>query len=132
MDEVFRALADPARRRLLDRLFERDGQTLKELEAHLPRMTRFGVMKHLRVLADANLVVSRRVGREKYHYLNPVPIQGIYDRWVSKFARPWTRTLVDLKHDLEDEPDDPAIPSSGRAAARPDAATRTRFSVDQR
>src|ERR687884_294552 len=100
MDEVFRALADPTRRTLLDELFERDGQTLSALEARLP-MTRFGVMKHLKVLEDAWLVVSRRRGREKLHFLNPVPIRLVHDRWVSKYAEPWAATLTGLKHRLE-------------------------------
>jgi uncharacterized protein YndB with AHSA1/START domain/DNA-binding transcriptional ArsR family regulator len=100
---VFRALADPHRRLLLDRLHERDGQTLGELCTHLPEMTRFGCMKHLRVLEEAGLVSSRKVGREKFHYLNPVPIQQLYDRWVGKFARPWTRTLTGLKAFLEED-----------------------------
>src|SRR4051794_30823698 len=106
MDEttpVFRALADPHRRLLLDLLHERDGQTLGELCTHLPEMTRFGCMKHLRVLEEAGLVSSRKVGREKFHYLNPVPIQQLYDRWVGKFARPWTRTLTGLKAFLEED-----------------------------
>ena len=102
MDEVFRALADPTRRGLLDRLFERDGRTLTELEEGLP-MTRFGVMKHLRVLEAANLVTTRRRGREKLHFLNPVPIRLIHDRWVSKFAESWVAGLSELKHDLEEE-----------------------------
>ena len=102
MDEVFRALADPTRRGLLDRLHERDGRTLTELEEDLP-MTRFGVMKHLRVLEEANLVTTRRRGRQKLHFLNPVPIRLIHDRWVSKFAEPWAATLSELKHDLEEE-----------------------------
>src|SRR6202167_2225490 len=100
-DGVFRALADPTRRSLLDRLFERDGQSLTELEQRLP-MTRFGVMKHLRVLEEAGLVVTRRRGREKLHFLNPVPIRLVHDRWVSKYAAPWAATLSDLKHTLED------------------------------
>jgi uncharacterized protein YndB with AHSA1/START domain/DNA-binding transcriptional ArsR family regulator len=100
MDEVFRALSDPTRRSLLDELFRADGQTLSALEARLP-MTRFGVMKHLRVLERAGLVVSRRRGREKLHYLNPVPIRLVHDRWVSKYAAPWAASLSDLKHDLE-------------------------------
>jgi len=87
MDAVFRALADPTRRRLLDELFKDDGQTLSALEARLP-MTRFGVMKHLRVLEEAGLVVTRRRGREKLHFLNPVPIRLVHDRWVSKYAEP--------------------------------------------
>src|SRR5438128_1609933 len=84
-DRVFKALADPTRRLLLDRLFERDGRTLTELEAHV-EMTRFGVMKHLRVLEEAGLVVSRKVGREKLHHLNPVPIRLIHDRWIDKYT----------------------------------------------
>jgi uncharacterized protein YndB with AHSA1/START domain/DNA-binding transcriptional ArsR family regulator len=101
MDDVFRALADPTRRSLLDELFQQDGQTLGALESRLP-MTRFGVMKHLRVLEEAGLIVSRRRGREKLHYLNPVPIRLVHDRWVSKYAEPWVATLSDLKHKLED------------------------------
>ena len=97
MDEVFRALADPTRRSLLDELFREDGQTLSALEARLP-MTRFGVMKHLRVLEEAGLVVTRRRGREKLHFLNPVPIRLVHDRWVSKYAEPWAATLSELKH----------------------------------
>jgi len=100
---VFKALADVNRRRLLDQLFERDGQTLGELQDCLPQMTRFGVMKHLDVLADAGLISTRKVGREKFHYLNPVPIQHIADRWISKFARPWVSALTGLKYDLEIE-----------------------------
>lgn len=100
-DEIFKALADPSRRKLLDVLFSEDGQTLLQLQSHLPTMTRFGCMKHLRVLEDAGLVVTRKVGREKYHYLNPVPIQLLYDRWVSKYAQPWTSTLTGLKKILE-------------------------------
>jgi DNA-binding transcriptional ArsR family regulator len=102
MDEVFKALADPTRRGLLDELFERDGQTLSDLEERLP-MTRFGVMKHLRVLEGANLVTTRRRGREKHHFLNPVPIRLVHDRWVSKYAEPWAAGLSELKHDLEEE-----------------------------
>jgi uncharacterized protein YndB with AHSA1/START domain/DNA-binding transcriptional ArsR family regulator len=101
MDDVFRALADPTRRSLLDELFKRDGQTLSELEARVP-MTRFGVMKHLKVLEEAHLVVTRKQGREKLHFLNAVPIRLIHDRWVSKFAEPWVAALSDLKHDLEE------------------------------
>ena len=97
MDAVFKALADASRRRLLDELFARDGQTLRELEAHLPEMTRFGVMKHLRVLADAGLVSAHRSGREKLHYLNPVPIRRLFERWTSKYAEPFTRALVGLE-----------------------------------
>jgi uncharacterized protein YndB with AHSA1/START domain len=101
MDDVFKALADPSRRKLLDLLFKRDGQTLSALEERLP-MTRFGVMKHLRVLEDARLVVTKRRGREKLHFLNVVPIRLIHDRWVSKYAEPWAATLSDLKHTLEE------------------------------
>src|SRR5438105_12321919 len=101
MDAVFRALADPTRRRLLDSLFREDGQTLGALEARLP-MTRFGVMKHLKVLEEAGLVVSRKEGREKRHFLNPVPIRLVHDRWVSKYAEPWAAGLSGLKHDLEE------------------------------
>jgi uncharacterized protein YndB with AHSA1/START domain/DNA-binding transcriptional ArsR family regulator len=101
MEEVFRALADPNRRALLDALHERDGRSLGELEDVLPGMTRFGVMKHLRVLSDAGLVATRRDGRRKLHYLNPVPIQLIADRWISRFAAPWTTGLADLKATLE-------------------------------
>src|SRR5882672_5662022 len=102
MDDVFKALADPSRRKLLDRLFKRDGQTLSELCERVS-MTRFGVMKHLRVLEEAGLVVTRRAGREKLHFLNPVPIRLVHDRWVSKFAAPWAATLSGLKHRLEDK-----------------------------
>jgi uncharacterized protein YndB with AHSA1/START domain len=101
VDKVFKALADPSRRRLLDKLFKSDGQTLGELEAHLPEMTRFGVMKHLRVLEQAGLVSSHKDGREKLHYLNPVPIQRVFDRWTSKYARAFTHALADLKTKLE-------------------------------
>jgi uncharacterized protein YndB with AHSA1/START domain/DNA-binding transcriptional ArsR family regulator len=102
MDEVFRALADPTRRSLLDELFKEDGQTLSALEARLP-MTRFGVMKHLKVLEEAGLVVARRRGREKLHFLNPVPIRLVHDRWVSKYAEPWAAGLSELKHNLEEK-----------------------------
>ncbi len=100
MDEVFRALADPTRRSLLDELFREDGQTLGALEARFS-MTRFGVMKHLKQLEDAGLVVTRRRGREKLHFLNPVPIRLVHDRWVSKYAQEWTAALSDLKKGLE-------------------------------
>jgi uncharacterized protein YndB with AHSA1/START domain len=102
MDEVFKALADPTRRGLLDELFREDGQTLSALEERLP-MTRFGVMKHLKVLEEAGLVVTRRRGREKLHFLNPVPIRLVHDRWVSKYAEPWAATLTGLKHQLEEQ-----------------------------
>lgn len=97
---MFKALADPTRRELLDELFRADGQTLSALEERLP-MTRFGVMKHLRQLEDAGLIVTRRRGREKLHFLNPVPIRLIHDRWVSKYAEPWAAALSDLKENLE-------------------------------
>src|SRR5579863_8315441 len=100
VDEVFKALADPSRRKLLDRLFKRDGQTLGELCERLP-MTRFGTMKHLRVLEEAGLVTTRMQGREKLHFLNPVPLRLIHDRWTSKYAAPFTRALGALKHKLE-------------------------------
>ncbi len=97
---VFKALADPTRRHLLDRLFEVDGLSLTELESGL-EMTRFGVMKHLRILEQADLIVPRRRGREKLHYLNPVPIRLIHDRWIDKFTERRVAALTDLKHDLE-------------------------------
>ena len=100
MDEVFKALADPTRRSLLDELFRADGQTLSALEERLP-MTRFGVMKHLKQLEEAGLVVTRRRGREKLHFLNPVPIRLVHDRWVSKYAQGWVAGLSDLKTELE-------------------------------
>jgi uncharacterized protein YndB with AHSA1/START domain len=100
MDDVFRALADPTRRGLLDELFREDGQTLTALVARF-EMTRFGVMKHLRQLEEAGLVVTRRRGREKLHFLNPVPIRLVHDRWVSKYAEPWAATLSGLKTRLE-------------------------------
>jgi uncharacterized protein YndB with AHSA1/START domain len=100
VDEVFKALGDATRRQLLDALFELDGQTLGMLEQRLP-MTRFGVMKHLRILEAAGLVVTRRRGREKLHFLNPVPIRQVHDRWVSKYAEPWAATLTELKQQLE-------------------------------
>src|SRR4051794_33380710 len=102
MDDVFRALADPTRRSLLDELFRDDGQTLSALEERLP-MTRFGVMKHLKVLEEAGLVVTRRRGREKLHFLNPVPIRLVHDRWVSKYAEPWAAALTGLKRELEEK-----------------------------
>jgi DNA-binding transcriptional ArsR family regulator len=100
-DPVFKALADSTRRLLLDRLYERDGRSLTELESDL-EMTRFGVMKHLRVLEDAGLVVTRRSGREKLHYLNPVPIRLIHDRWIDKYTERRVSALADLKNELED------------------------------
>jgi len=100
-DRVFKALADSTRRHLLDQLFVRDGRTLGELEEGL-EMTRFGVMKHLRVLEDAGLVVSRRAGREKHHFLNPVPIRLIHDRWIDKYTEGRVSALLDLKAQLEE------------------------------
>jgi DNA-binding transcriptional ArsR family regulator len=102
VDAVFRALADPTRRSLLDALYKEDPQTLSALERRLP-MTRIGVMKHLRVLEDAGLVKTKRRGREKLHFLNPVPIRLVHDRWVSKYAEPWAATLTGLKRTLEEE-----------------------------
>jgi len=101
---AFRALSDPSRRHLLDRLFERDGQTLGELAAQLPAMTRFGVMRHLDVLEGAGLITTRRAGREKRHYLNPIPIRLIHDRWISKYAAPTVGAMTALKGHLEDRP----------------------------
>jgi uncharacterized protein YndB with AHSA1/START domain/DNA-binding transcriptional ArsR family regulator len=120
MDAVFRALADPTRRSLLDNLFKQDGQTLSALERRLP-MTRFGVMKHLRVLEEAGLVTTRRRGREKLHFLNPVPIRLVHDRWVSKYAEPWAATLSGLKRRLEDKTME-KFPEAGVALAEGDTA----------
>ncbi len=99
-DRVFKALGDPTRRFLLDLLFERDGRTLTELESEL-EMTRFGVMKHLKVLQEADLVIARKSGREKLHFLNPVPIRQAHDRWIDKYTAHRIATLLDLKHELE-------------------------------
>jgi DNA-binding transcriptional ArsR family regulator len=99
-DLVFKALADPTRRLLLDRLFERDGRTLSELESGF-EMTRFGVMKHLRLLEEAGLVITRKSGREKLHFLNPVPIRLIHDRWIDKYTERQVSALADLKTELE-------------------------------
>jgi DNA-binding transcriptional ArsR family regulator len=99
-DRVFKALADPTRRFLLDRLFQRDGRTLTELESDL-EMTRFGVMKHLKVLEEAGLVVTRKEGREKLHFLNPVPIRLVHDRWIDKYTERQVGALADLKRELE-------------------------------
>jgi DNA-binding transcriptional ArsR family regulator len=101
MDEIFKALADPTRRGLLDELFRDDGQSLSALDERLP-MTRFGVMKHLKVLEEAGLIVTRRRGREKLHFLNAVPIRLVHDRWVSKYSEPWVATLSELKHVIEE------------------------------
>ena len=100
---MFKALADPTRRSLLDELFREDGQTLGALEERFA-MTRFGVMKHLKLLEEAGLVVTRRQGREKLHFLNPVPIRLVHDRWVSKYAEPWAATLSALKTRIEEAP----------------------------
>ncbi len=100
-DIVFKALSDPNRRILLDALFKQDGQSLNELCEHL-EISRFGVMKHLGVLADARLITAEKVGREKHHYLNPIPIQVVYERWVNKYAQPWAQTLTGLKHIVEE------------------------------
>ena len=101
MDVVFRALADPTRRRILDALFGRDGQTASELAALAPEMTRFGVAKHLALLEQAGLVTTRREGRSKLHFLNPVPIGLVADRWISKYAAPFTQAMVGMKKGLE-------------------------------
>jgi uncharacterized protein YndB with AHSA1/START domain len=101
MDEVFRAMADPTRRSLLDELFRQDGQSLSALEARFS-MTRFGVMKHLKQLEEAGLVLTKRRGREKLHFLNPIPIRLVHDRWVSKYAEPWAAGLSGLKNTLEE------------------------------
>src|SRR5207237_1500139 len=107
-DAVFKALADPSRRLLLDSLFIDDGQTLGELSARLPSMTRFGAMKHLRLLEAAGIVTTRKIGREKLHYLNPVPIRLIHDRWIGKYAEPWVGALAYLKQRFEEPaPDRP-------------------------
>jgi uncharacterized protein YndB with AHSA1/START domain len=102
VDAVFKALADPTRRSLLDELFRRDGQSLGELEERCD-MTRFGVMKHLKLLEEAGLVVTRRQGRQKLHFLNPVPIRLVHDRWVSKYAEPWVAGLSEIKQRLESQ-----------------------------
>jgi DNA-binding transcriptional ArsR family regulator/uncharacterized protein YndB with AHSA1/START domain len=101
VDAVFKALNDPHRRRLLDELFNEDGQTLLQLSSLLPGMTRFGVMNHLKVLEEAELVVTRKVGRNKLHYLNPVPIRLVHDRWIDKYTAPWVGALAGLKGHLE-------------------------------
>jgi chromate reductase len=120
MDPVFRALADDTRRSLLDELFQRDGQTLTELEQRLP-MTRFGVMKHLNVLEQAELITTRRRGREKLHLLNPVPIRLIYDRWMSKYAEPGVISLSGLKAGRQSEPERPGRAARGGPAAPGDS-----------
>src|ERR671923_261057 len=125
MDEVFRALADPTRRGLLDELYKDDGQTLTALEGRLP-MTRFGVMKHLKVLEEAGLVKTKRRGREKLHFLNPVPIRLVHDRWVSKYAEPWAATLSGLKRSIEEETME-RLPEAGLTLAEGD--TRAVFEI---
>jgi DNA-binding transcriptional ArsR family regulator len=117
MDQVFRALAAPTRRKLLDELFRRDGQTLSELERKLP-MSRYGVMKHLAVLEEANLVVARRRGREKLHFLNPVPIRLVYERWVNKYAEPFASALSEIKRELEEEEHGQVSRDRSHAASR--------------
>jgi uncharacterized protein YndB with AHSA1/START domain len=101
MENIFRALADPTRRIILDALFERDGQTLGDLEQRID-MSRFGVMKHLKILEDAGLITTQRSGRAKLHYLNAVPIRLLHDRWVSKYTEPWASMLSEMKHELEE------------------------------
>ena len=123
-DALFKALADPTRRALLDALFEVDGQTLGGLCAQHPQLTRFGVAKHLAVLEAAGLVVTLRVGREKRHHLNPVPITAIAARWVGKFAQPYAEALVELKADLErGAASDSAAATTASASAATTAAT---------
>lgn len=102
-DAVFKAIADLHRREVLDLLFRQDGRTLTSICQHLPMMTRFGVMKHLQILEDAGLITTHKEGREKYHYLNPIPIQDVYNRWVSKYAQHWTESLTGLKFALESD-----------------------------
>jgi uncharacterized protein YndB with AHSA1/START domain/DNA-binding transcriptional ArsR family regulator len=122
MDAVFKALADPTRRGLLDELFKHDGQTLSALERRLA-MTRFGVMKHLRVLEEAGLVTTQRRGREKHHFLNPVPIRLVHDRWVSKYAEPWAAALSGLKTRLEDNTMEKVAPVSFAEGTAPVSGT---------
>ena len=138
-DRVFKALADPTRRFLLDRLFARDGRTLTELESEL-EMTRFGVMKHLRVLEDAGLVVTRRSGREKLHFLNPVPIRLIHDRWIDKYTERRVSALADLKSELEengmttmtaDRRDHPGLPGLHQGDAPGDLGRDHQARVDR-
>ncbi len=128
MDEVFKALADPTRRGLLDELFRRDGQTLTELESRV-EMSRFGVMKHLGVLEAAELVITRRQGREKLHFLNTVPIRLAHDRWVSKYAAPWAATLGALKTHLEDSAMEARKPVSWAEGTAPVADGTAVFEV---
>ncbi|MBC7998252.1 MAG: SRPBCC domain-containing protein [Leptolyngbya sp.] len=113
MDAVFKALNDSHRRRILDLLHECDGQSLLDIEANFSQMTRFGVMKHLKILEAASLVTTRKSGRFKYHYLNTVPLQEISDRWISRFAAPWSEALADLKTKLETPKDEHDMENSG-------------------
>lgn len=110
MDAIFRALNDAHRRKILDLLHERDGQTSSEIEGHFQDITRFGVMKHLNMLEEASLITTRKQGRFKYHYLNPTPLQEISDRWISRFAAPWVQSMVDIKTHLEKDNPMPAKP----------------------
>jgi DNA-binding transcriptional ArsR family regulator/uncharacterized protein YndB with AHSA1/START domain len=128
MDKVFKALADPTRRDLLDELFRHDGQTLSALQARI-EMSRFGVMKHLGVLEQAGLVRTRRQGREKLHYLNTVPIRLVHDRWVSKYAEPWAATLGALKTHLEDHVVNALAPVSWANGTAPVAAGTAVFEI---
>ncbi|HEY4332204.1 MAG TPA: metalloregulator ArsR/SmtB family transcription factor [Ilumatobacteraceae bacterium] len=117
MDDVFKALADPTRRSLLDELFRQDGQTLGELERQFP-ITRIGVMKHLKQLEQAGLVVTRRRGREKLHFLNPVPIRLVHDRWVTKYTETWATALIELKDRMENTMDNTADTTADGTAER--------------
>ena len=126
VDKVFKALADPTRRSLLDEFFREDGQTLSALQERFA-MTRFGVMKHLKQLEEAGLVVTRRRGREKLHFLNPVPIRLVHDRWVSKYAEPWAAALSGLENRLE-SPMEKAFSRS--TSARPRVARRAKWRRD--
>ena len=129
MEAVFKALADATRRDLLDELFRRDGQTLTALAEPREPMTRFGVMKHLRVLEDAGLVTTRKQGREKFHFLNPIPIRLIHDRWVSKYAEPWAASLTELKTRLEAAPMAPSTHVSFAAGTAPIAGDTAVFEI---
>ena len=136
-DLVFVSLADPTRRRLLDLLFEHDGRTLADLVARVPGMTRFGVMKHLRVLEAADLVTTRRVGREKHHYLNPVPIRRLHDRWLDKYRARAADSLIDLQRAVENPKETPmpsiaapAFVSSIYIRATPEAIWRALTETD--
>lgn len=128
MDAVFKALADPTRRALLDQLFRTDGQTLGELE-RTASMTRFGVMKHLKVLEEGGLITTRRQGREKLHFLNPVPIRLVHDRWVSKYAEPWAASLTGLKQRLENETMETIKPVSWAEGTAPVAGGTAVFEI---